>query len=74
MPKAAKIKCPICGKENEFFADPVGPFCSKRCKLADLGAWLNEDYKISEPLRPDHFQEYENLGSDAELDRPKRDA
>ena len=22
------------------------PFCSRRCKLIDLGAWLNADYKV----------------------------
>jgi len=26
------------------------PFCSKRCKLIDLGKWLTEEYKISEKL------------------------
>ena len=59
MSKPAIVKCPICGKPNEFFAEPVGTFCSQRCKLVDLGAWLNEDYRISEPLRPDHFVEME---------------
>jgi endogenous inhibitor of DNA gyrase (YacG/DUF329 family) len=27
--------------------------------MVDLGRWLGEDYKISEPLRPDHFMEME---------------
>jgi endogenous inhibitor of DNA gyrase (YacG/DUF329 family) len=22
------------------------PFCSERCKLADLGRWLAEDYRV----------------------------
>ena len=26
------------------------PFCSKRCKLIDLGAWANEEYVISTPM------------------------
>jgi endogenous inhibitor of DNA gyrase (YacG/DUF329 family) len=26
------------------------PFCSARCKAADLAKWLNEEYKISAPL------------------------
>ena len=25
---------------------PTKPFCSARCKLIDLGAWANEDYKV----------------------------
>jgi len=26
------------------------PFCSQRCKLIDLGNWLEERYVISTPL------------------------
>lgn len=26
------------------------PFCSARCKAADLSKWLNEEYAISTPL------------------------
>jgi endogenous inhibitor of DNA gyrase (YacG/DUF329 family) len=26
------------------------PFCSERCKAADLAKWLNEEYAISTPL------------------------
>ncbi|MGH8638659.1 MAG: DNA gyrase inhibitor YacG [Burkholderiales bacterium] len=29
------------------------PFCSERCKLADLGRWLSEDYRVpDEPGAP----------------------
>jgi hypothetical protein len=69
MSKATRIHCPICNRENDFFADPVGPFCSKRCKLVDLGKWLGEEYCVSEPLRPEHFAEDENL-SGGDPDRP----
>jgi endogenous inhibitor of DNA gyrase (YacG/DUF329 family) len=24
------------------------PFCSERCKLADLGRWLAEDYRVAD--------------------------
>ncbi len=27
------------------------PFCSERCKLIDLGAWLDSDYKIISPQK-----------------------
>ena len=44
--------CPVCHKpvkvspkdrteETQFF-----PFCSRRCKLVDLGAWLDARYTI----------------------------
>lgn len=72
MSKKSLVQCPICGKENEFFAEPVGPFCSQRCKLIDLGKWLDEDYRISEPLRPDHLEKYEQLEG-RQLDEPESD-
>lgn len=47
-----KNKCPVCHRTIE--ASPQGkseevkylPFCSRRCKLVDLGAWLDGTYKI----------------------------
>jgi endogenous inhibitor of DNA gyrase (YacG/DUF329 family) len=52
------IRCPACGKQDEV---PEGyrwrPFCSRRCKLADLGAWLDEAYRVSRPLRADDLDD-----------------
>ena len=70
MAQPARVKCPICGKENEFFAEPMGPFCSDRCKMIDLGKWLGEEYRVTDPLRPDHFEEFEGAEGD-DLDRPQ---
>jgi len=39
--------CPWCGKEVDFSKNAYRPFCSKRCKLADLGSWFKEEYHIS---------------------------
>jgi hypothetical protein len=38
--------------------------------MVDLGRCLAEDYWVSEPLRPDHFAEFEDLQGDG-LDLPK---
>jgi endogenous inhibitor of DNA gyrase (YacG/DUF329 family) len=70
MPKSTLIRCPICDRESDYFADPLGPFCSPRCKLVDLGKWLGEEYRVSEPLRPDHFASDED-GSEDDLDLPE---
>ncbi|MEA3186293.1 MAG: uncharacterized protein QOD99_123 [Chthoniobacter sp.] len=70
MGKPTKVPCPTCGREAEFFAEPIGPFCSARCKMADLGKWLAEDYRISEPLSAEHFSEYEQLEGE-QLDKPE---
>lgn len=40
------VKCPNCGKEAEFEGNPFRPFCSERCKIIDLGAWVDERYRI----------------------------
>lgn len=67
------VKCPTCRKEGNWFAAPYGPFCSKRCQLVDLGKWFQEENRISEPLRPEHFQGYENLPPGEDLDDPEKD-
>ena len=71
MADLKRIRCPVCKKEGAWFEQPYGPFCSKRCKLVDLGKWLDEENKISEPLRPDHFRGYENLPPGEYLDKPE---
>jgi endogenous inhibitor of DNA gyrase (YacG/DUF329 family) len=38
---------------------PTRPFCSQRCKLADLHNWLSDGYRISSPLSPGDFDEDE---------------
>jgi uncharacterized protein len=35
-----RIKCPTCARELEWESAPFRPFCSERCRLTDLGAWL----------------------------------
>jgi endogenous inhibitor of DNA gyrase (YacG/DUF329 family) len=48
-----KLNCPTCGKQvdaSQPAANPYFPFCCKRCKLIDLGKWLDEEHRISEPL------------------------
>ncbi|WP_338847676.1 DNA gyrase inhibitor YacG [Massilia sp. W12] len=42
------VNCPRCAASVVWSSDsPWRPFCSERCKLADLGAWANEEYRIS---------------------------
>ena len=43
----ATVKCPTCGRSIEWSeASPFRPFCSERCRLIDLGAWLTEKHAI----------------------------
>jgi len=48
-------RCPTChkifkapAKKTKYF-----PFCSERCKLIDLGEWLEARYKMTTPLPED---------------------
>jgi hypothetical protein len=58
-----KRKCPICKKiidkvsleqsrREKFF-----PFCSRRCKLIDLGKWIDGDYKIISVLKKEDTED-----------------
>lgn len=65
MSKVKRIKCPTCKREGDWFAGAYGPFCSRRCKLVDLGKWFEEEHQISAPLRPEHFEEFADLPPEA---------
>ncbi len=57
-----KILCPSCDKQTEIPDDSKWrPFCSRRCKMADLGNWLNEAYRFSRPLRVDDLEDDEHV-------------
>lgn len=41
------IPCPNCEAPVQWSAaSPFRPFCSERCKMADLGDWLNENRRV----------------------------
>jgi endogenous inhibitor of DNA gyrase (YacG/DUF329 family) len=42
-------RCPLCGRPIQYEGNPFRPFCTQRCKMIDLGAWLKEDYRIADP-------------------------
>lgn len=69
-PAGKDVKCPTCGKVGAWFDQPHGPFCSRRCKLVDLGKWFGEQHAISEPLRPEHFDQFADLPPGEHLDDP----
>jgi len=49
------MRCPTCQRPIEWTeAFPFRPFCSERCRLIDLGAWLTERHVIpGEPAQPE---------------------
>jgi hypothetical protein len=59
------VKCPTCRREVEWSpASQYRPFCSDRCRLVDMGAWLSEQHRIPDEseatedrLQPDSSEE-----------------
>jgi endogenous inhibitor of DNA gyrase (YacG/DUF329 family) len=48
-------KCPTCGKPYQIEAlkdVPSFPFCSDRCRLIDLGRWIDGAHAIPGPAVP----------------------
>ncbi len=44
---APLVKCPTCSRLSPWSPQaPFRPFCSERCKLIDLGAWISEERSI----------------------------
>ena len=60
-PEPRIIRCPVCGGDSVYAtSNPFRPFCSERCRGADLGAWASEGYRVpAQPPLPD--------GDDSEL-------
>jgi endogenous inhibitor of DNA gyrase (YacG/DUF329 family) len=54
------MRCPLCGRPTTWRDNPHRPFCSQRCRLADLEGWLTGRYVV--PGSP------EEGGALAELD------
>lgn len=48
--KPLVVRCPMCKRPVVWDEAPHRPFCSERCRLMDLGQWLEEGYRIASPL------------------------
>ncbi len=47
--KPLQVECPTCKKRVIWSKDnPWRPFCSERCRLIDLGDWLEERNRIAD--------------------------
>ncbi len=58
LPSGPMGRCPQCGKPSLIApANSWRPFCSERCKLIDLGDWMNGRFVI--PVAPsDELDDY----------------
>ncbi len=44
--KKIEVKCPNCKKSFDYYSSEFRPFCSEKCRLIDLGQWLDESYTV----------------------------
>ena len=48
-----RIECPTCKKPVAWSKEnPWRPFCSERCRLIDLGDWIEERHRIPDSATP----------------------
>lgn len=56
------VNCPTCGKRIEWSESEYRPFCSEKCKLLDLGDWIDGNYSVpdeSSSLNEEDLREIE---------------
>jgi endogenous inhibitor of DNA gyrase (YacG/DUF329 family) len=56
MVEEVKARCPRCGTRVSSEENAYRPFCSQRCKLIDLGSWVDEQYRIQGEKAEDEDQ------------------
>jgi len=66
----ATVRCPTCQSPVRWSPEsPYRPFCSKRCRLIDLGAWLDGTNHIPGPeLDDEHLTRLSAPGAPANED------
>jgi endogenous inhibitor of DNA gyrase (YacG/DUF329 family) len=58
---ASTVQCPTCRAPVPWEGNLYRPFCSERCQLIDLGAWVEGKYRIQgESLDKDSEKEDED--------------
>ena len=65
------MRCPICKKtveKSDTEAGKYAPFCSDRCRLIDLGRWLDGKYQI--PVDDDQDAPGPIIEDDGERESP----
>jgi endogenous inhibitor of DNA gyrase (YacG/DUF329 family) len=53
-----RVPCPTCKRPALY--GPVNkwrPFCSERCRSADLGAWASEQFRVAAPPSADELND-----------------
>lgn len=63
------MKCPTCDKDVKWQDNLYRPFCSERCKLLDLGRWVNDEYRVpGRELVQDAGMDDQRISEDEDVD------
>ena len=71
-----KVLCPICERTMDQQGPkewPDWPFCSKRCRMVDLGRWLGGNYRIETPINEEDLEDLDELTSSPKPAVPSAD-
>jgi len=74
-PNRVQVPCPTCESIVEALPpeNPSFPFCGDRCKMIDLGRWLNGEYAIDPSTgKLDHIDPDEAVDVTEDFERMRR--
>ena len=57
-------RCPVCDATVDLAVTPTVPFCSDRCRLIDLGRWLDESYSVPVTRKDDEEEPSDEQAAD----------
>jgi hypothetical protein len=64
-----RVACPVCRRPVDWNANEFRPFCSERCRLIDLGHWVDETYRVpGEPAGADDGSSTQRVPDDDDFD------
>ena len=67
--KKLEVTCPHCKKKFNYYDSSFRPFCCEKCRLIDLGQWLNESYTVPvHKLSEEEAQTLEQLTNEKSQD------
>ncbi len=53
-----QVNCPTCKRQTVYSrSNAWRPFCSERCRRADLGAWASEQFRLAVPASAEVLDE-----------------
>lgn len=72
--KTLNVTCPRCQKKFNYYSSEFRPFCSEKCRLIDLGQWLNESYTVpAHKITEEEAQQLEQIIHEKNQDHDDED-